>query len=105
MALLQAEVTNRSWMTREPSSKAKPVAEIRNLQVGFRTDEGSFNVLDGVSFTVRSGRTLCLVGESGCGKSVTALSIMGLLAPTGACRTRRNPSGRHRYPEAGPQGP
>jgi peptide/nickel transport system ATP-binding protein len=78
MALPQAEVLDDPRIDR----KAKPVAEIRNLQVGFRTDEGSFNVLDGVSFTVRSGRTLCLVGESGCGKSVTALSIMGLLAPT-----------------------
>jgi len=80
MALEQAEVT-RAGLLADPriDSKAKPVAEVRNLQVGFRTDEGSFNVLDGVSFTVRSGRTLCLVGESGCGKSVTALSIMGLL--------------------------
>jgi peptide/nickel transport system ATP-binding protein len=78
MALIQAEVLDDP----RTDSKAKPVAEIRNLQVGFHTDEGSFNVLDGVSFTVRSGRTLCLVGESGCGKSVTALSIMGLLAPT-----------------------
>src|SRR3954447_26529931 len=78
MAFTQAVVSNDPQI----DSKAKPVAEIRNLQVGFRTDEGSFNVLDGVSFTVRTGRTLCLVGESGCGKSVTALSIMGLLAPT-----------------------
>src|SRR3954447_2555898 len=78
MAFTQAVVSNDPQI----DSKAKPVAEIRNLQVGFRTDEGSFNVLDGVSFTVRTGSTLCLVGESGCGKSVTALSIMGLLAPT-----------------------
>src|SRR5689334_24779001 len=83
MALPQAEVTEAEVLdSRQVASGARPVAELRILQVGFRTDEGSFNVLDGVSFTVRSGRTLCMVGESGCGKSVTALSIMGLLAPT-----------------------
>ncbi|UEM23785.1 ABC transporter ATP-binding protein [Skermanella mucosa] len=82
MALQGAE----SMLTDTPAphvpAAGTPVAEVRDLQVGFRTDDGSFNVLDGVSFTVRSGRTLCLVGESGCGKSVTALSLMGLLAPT-----------------------
>ncbi|EWY36228.1 peptide ABC transporter ATP-binding protein [Skermanella stibiiresistens SB22] len=75
-----ARASARSDANTNPALAA-PVAEIRDLQVGFRTDEGGFNVLDGVSFTVRTGRTLCLVGESGCGKSVTALSIMGLLAP------------------------
>ncbi|GEO36261.1 ABC transporter ATP-binding protein [Skermanella aerolata] len=83
MASIQAGVNDIDDLDdRQTGGKADAVAEIRNLQVGFRTDQGSFNVLDGVSFTVRSGRTLCLVGESGCGKSVTALSIMGLLAPT-----------------------
>ena len=45
----------------------------------FRTDHGPAHAVDGVSFVVDAGETLCVVGESGCGKSVTALSLMGLL--------------------------
>ncbi|NNG04385.1 MAG: ABC transporter ATP-binding protein [Inquilinus sp.] len=55
------------------------VVELRDLSVHFRTDQGTLNVVDGVSFSVPRGHTLCLVGESGCGKSVTSLAIMGLL--------------------------
>jgi peptide/nickel transport system ATP-binding protein len=53
--------------------------EVRNLQTRFATEGGEFPAVDGVSFTLEAGRTLGLVGESGCGKSVTALSIMGLV--------------------------
>jgi peptide/nickel transport system ATP-binding protein len=53
--------------------------EVRDLQARFATDAGELNAVDGVSFRVDAGRTLAIVGESGCGKSVTALSIMGLL--------------------------
>ncbi len=53
--------------------------EVRNLQTQFSTDEGAFNAVDGISFSAHPGRTLAMVGESGCGKSVTALSIMGLV--------------------------
>jgi len=53
--------------------------EVRNLRTVFTGDEGEFAVVDEVSFEVEAGRTLAIVGESGCGKSVTALSIMGLL--------------------------
>src|SRR5262245_14875538 len=53
--------------------------EVDNLQTYFFTREGAVRAVDGVSFTVEPGRTLGIVGESGCGKSVTALSIMGLL--------------------------
>jgi oligopeptide/dipeptide ABC transporter ATP-binding protein len=56
-----------------------PLLEIRNLCVSFRSDEGTFRAVDDVSFSVPRGKTLALVGESGCGKSVTALSIMRLL--------------------------
>jgi peptide/nickel transport system ATP-binding protein len=53
--------------------------EVRKLQTRFTTEGGEFPAVDGVSFTLEAGRTLGLVGESGCGKSVTALSIMGLV--------------------------
>ena len=54
--------------------------DVRGLRTAFRTDAGTFNAVDGVSFLLEAGRTLGIVGESGCGKSVTALSIMGLVA-------------------------
>ena len=53
--------------------------EVRDLHTRFQTDEGELVAVDGVSFEVEAGRTLGIVGESGCGKSVTSLSIMGLL--------------------------
>jgi peptide/nickel transport system ATP-binding protein len=52
---------------------------LRDLRTYFAVDDGEFRAVDGVSFTLRGGRTLGIVGESGCGKSVTALSIMGLV--------------------------
>ncbi|MCP4326239.1 MAG: ABC transporter ATP-binding protein [Alteromonadales bacterium] len=55
------------------------ILEVRNLETTFQTDEGAVKVLDGVSFSVKKGQTIGIVGESGCGKSVTSLSIMGLL--------------------------
>ena len=60
-----------------------PLLDVRGLRTSFGTDAGRFNAVDGVSFSIEPGRTLGLVGESGCGKSVTALSIMGLIAPPG----------------------
>jgi peptide/nickel transport system ATP-binding protein len=56
-----------------------PLLELRDLRTYFAVDDGEFRAVDGVSFTLRVGRTLGIVGESGCGKSVTALSIMGLV--------------------------
>jgi peptide/nickel transport system ATP-binding protein len=53
--------------------------EVRDLRTVFQGDDGEFAVVDGISFSVDAGRTLAIVGESGCGKSVTSLSIMGLL--------------------------
>ena len=60
-----------------------PVLELRDVTVTLPTDRGPLRPVDGVSFAVEPGRTLAVVGESGCGKSVTALSVMGLL-PQGA---------------------
>lgn len=56
-----------------------PLLEVSNLQTGFDTDNGRVVAVDGVNFSVERNRTLGIVGESGCGKSVTALSIMQLL--------------------------
>ena len=53
--------------------------EVRGLKTNFKTDRGLFRAVDGVSFSVPRGRTVGLVGESGCGKSVTSLSVMGLV--------------------------
>jgi oligopeptide/dipeptide ABC transporter ATP-binding protein len=53
--------------------------EIENLQVGFETEAGLLRAVDGVAFDLDAGRTLGLVGESGCGKSVTAASILRLV--------------------------
>ncbi len=58
-----------------------PLLEVVDLRIGLATDQGSFPAVEGVSFTIGRGETVGLVGESGCGKSITALSIMGLLRP------------------------
>ena len=52
--------------------------EVKDLRTSFRTDDGVVNAVGGVNFTIEKGETLGIVGESGCGKSVTCLSIMGL---------------------------
>ena len=53
--------------------------EVKNLTTSFFTADGELRAVDGVSFEIEEGKTLGLVGESGCGKSVTALSIMRLI--------------------------
>ena len=55
------------------------VVEFQNLQVSFSTDEGTVRAVDGVSFHIPAGKIVGVVGESGCGKSVTGASLMGLL--------------------------
>jgi len=57
--------------------------EVQNLKTRFKTDDGSFFAVDDVSFSVKKGQTLGIVGESGCGKSVTSLSIMRLIQKPG----------------------
>ena len=53
--------------------------EVRDLRTWFDGDGGTYRAVDGISFSLQAGRTLGIVGESGCGKSVTSLSIMGLV--------------------------
>ncbi|MEB2283653.1 MAG: peptide ABC transporter ATP-binding protein [Polyangiaceae bacterium UTPRO1] len=60
-----------------------PLLAVKDLHTYFETDEGVGRAVDGVSFTVDAGRTLGILGESGCGKSVTALSILRLVTPPG----------------------
>ena len=60
-----------------PSHRQETVIEIKNLSVKFMGQD--VNTIDDVSLTVQQGRALCIVGESGCGKSVTSLAVMGLL--------------------------
>ncbi|EPR27403.1 Oligopeptide transport ATP-binding protein appD [Geobacillus sp. WSUCF1] len=57
----------------------KILLEVRGLRTSFFTDDGEIPAVDGVDFSIREGEVLGIVGESGCGKSVTSLSIMGLL--------------------------
>ena len=64
----------------QPHSTQPPVLEVRDLCIQFPR-HGDVNVVDHVSFAVRPGETMGLVGESGCGKSITSLTIMGLLDP------------------------
>ena len=60
-----------------------PILAVRDLRTYFHTDAGTARSVDGVSFDVAPGETLGVVGESGCGKSVTALSILRLIRPPG----------------------
>ena len=60
-----------------------PVLELRDLRTHFSLDEGTLKAVDGVSLTVHQGQTLGIIGESGCGKSVTAQSILRIVPTPG----------------------
>ena len=65
--------------TRRPHAMAERLLDVKNLKTYFFTDEGVVRAVDGVDLYIDKGETLGVVGESGCGKSVTALSIMRLI--------------------------
>src|SRR5206468_1163317 len=64
-------------------AEAVPMLQVKGLKTYFFTADGVVRAVDGVDFAISRGRTLGLVGESGCGKSVTSLSIMRLISPPG----------------------
>ncbi|CCH88173.1 ABC transporter ATP-binding protein, putative oligo/dipeptide transport protein (modular protein) [Modestobacter italicus] len=79
-----APAGRRTPAAAEPADSDVPLV-VEDLVVSFRTPEGGWQpVVDGVSFAVHRGETLCLVGESGCGKTMTALATLGLLPEGGA---------------------
>jgi oligopeptide/dipeptide ABC transporter ATP-binding protein len=76
----------RRWILKhQKNSKMAPLLRINDLRTSFFTSDGEVRAVDGVTFDIEDGRTVGLVGESGCGKSVTALSIVKLL-PKGSGR-------------------
>ncbi|MEV7603815.1 dipeptide/oligopeptide/nickel ABC transporter permease/ATP-binding protein [Paenarthrobacter sp. NPDC089322] len=79
LASIEAKRTDR--LPQVPAG-ARNVLEVKNLSIRFPGRFGDIPIVDDVSFTVREGETMGLVGESGCGKSITSLAVMGLLPKT-----------------------
>ena len=78
--MLRTGETQRAEASTAP--QASPVLKVRDLRVIVRGDSGERDVVSNVSFDIAAGSTLGVVGESGCGKTMTALAAMGLLPPT-----------------------
>jgi peptide/nickel transport system ATP-binding protein len=66
---------------RVPEPRPQPILQVEDLRVSLETPAGDVEVVSGVSFRIGAGKTLCLVGESGCGKSVSVMAVLGLLQP------------------------
>ena len=64
--------------------ESTPLLELKNLTTAFPGEDRLLKAVDNVSFSLQKGEVLCLVGESGCGKSMTALSILQLVPPPGS---------------------
>ncbi|MFF7259858.1 dipeptide/oligopeptide/nickel ABC transporter permease/ATP-binding protein [Streptomyces sp. NPDC008159] len=78
-----AEAARRLRARARPLPTGRPVLAVQDLSIGFEKRHRGVDIVDGISFEVRAGEVLGLVGESGCGKSLTALTVMGL-EPKGA---------------------
>lgn len=78
LRLIESTRTDRLVYTGD----AAPLLEVKNLSIRFPNRHGDIAIVDNVSFSVRPSETMALVGESGCGKSITSLAIMGLLPDT-----------------------
>ncbi len=82
LELLAAIEAKRTDRLPQVAAGARNVLEVKNLSIRFPGRFGDIAIVDNVSFTVREGETMGLVGESGCGKSITSLAVMGLLPKT-----------------------
>ena len=79
-------ITGRSTA---PRQIGEVILDLKDLAVQFATPSGAATVVDGLSFSLRQGETLCIAGESGSGKSVSSLALMGLLPKPGGRIARR----------------
>ena len=69
----------RAAATRPPAAEKVSLLQIKGLKTHFKTDDGWLHAVDGVDLTIERGETVCVVGESGCGKTVTAMTVLKLL--------------------------
>lgn len=82
LALLRTSERGRTDRLALADPGVEPLLQVRNLRIAFPEAHGDVDIVDDVSFEVRPGETMGLVGESGCGKSITSMAIMGLLPRT-----------------------
>ena len=81
---LRFDSSRRRFHTGASEPWGPPLLSVRNLRTHFRTTLGTVHAVDDVSFDIHRGEVVGLVGESGCGKSITARSILGIVPPPGA---------------------